>query len=100
MLGVSDGLRALELARSSQPDAILLDLMMPEVTGFDVLAGLRLDPATADIPVFVITAKELTAEEAAVLSRGVTAVFRKGDLRAADLRATLAAVLEQARAPV
>ncbi len=51
-------------------------------------------------PVFVITAKDLTAEEAAVLSRGVTAVFRKGDLRATDLRATLSAVLKQARATV
>ncbi|HLG68925.1 MAG TPA: response regulator [Chloroflexota bacterium] len=89
----SGGAEAIQAVRQSSPDAILLDLMMPEVSGFEVVAALRTDPATQDIPIIIITAKELTAAERASLNGQVSAVFQKGDLRAADLRSAVAAAL-------
>ena len=55
------GQEAIVLARRMHPDLILLDLMMPEVSGFDVVHLLRSDPGTAGIPILVITAKQVTA---------------------------------------
>src|ERR1039458_8696353 len=55
------GQEAIVLAHRVRPDLILLDLMMPEVSGFDVVHQLRSDPATAGIPILVITAKQVTA---------------------------------------
>ncbi len=54
-IGVTDGARAIELARSEQPCAVVLDLMMPGTTGAQVLATLRGSPETRDIPVIVIS---------------------------------------------
>jgi CheY-like chemotaxis protein len=62
------GQEAIALARRVRPDLILLDLMMAEVSGFDVVHELRADPATAGIPILVITAKEVTALDRQVLS--------------------------------
>lgn len=53
----ADGALAIELARREVPDAIVLDLMLPQVGGYEVLAALREDEATRDIPVCVLTAK-------------------------------------------
>ena len=55
------GQEAIVLAHRVRPDLILLDLMMPEVSGFDVVHLLRSDPGTAGIPILVITAKQVTA---------------------------------------
>jgi CheY-like chemotaxis protein len=63
------GSEAISLARRLNPDLILLDLMMPEVSGFDVVTVLGASPETADIPILVVTAKEITAEERTVLNR-------------------------------
>ena len=54
------GAEAIVLAQRLRPDLILLDLMMPEVTGFDVAAALQRDAATAFIPIVVVTAKNIT----------------------------------------
>jgi CheY-like chemotaxis protein/anti-sigma regulatory factor (Ser/Thr protein kinase) len=62
------GQEAIVLARRMKPDLILLDLMMPEVTGFDVVHELRSDPATSGIPIVVITAKQVTALDRQVLN--------------------------------
>lgn len=51
----SDGEQALEVARAARPDAILLDLMMPKLTGAEVLTALRQDDVTAAIPVVMLT---------------------------------------------
>jgi signal transduction histidine kinase len=57
-----DGNKALELARTLKPDLILLDVMLPGQSGFEVCANLKRDPATASIPVIILTAKaELSA---------------------------------------
>jgi len=71
------GREAIEIARRELPDVVVLDLMMPEVNGFDVLAALNEHPDTAWIPVLVVTAKHITAEEHANLTRYVTTIMDK-----------------------
>jgi len=55
------GQEAIVLARRMHPALILLDLMMPDVSGVDVIHALKSDPGTASIPILVITAKQVTA---------------------------------------
>jgi two-component system phosphate regulon response regulator PhoB len=57
VLTAGDGRRALELAAARQPDCVLLDIMMPDISGLEVLRRLKSDPATAPIPVILVTAK-------------------------------------------
>ncbi|MBV9121409.1 MAG: response regulator [Chloroflexi bacterium] len=71
------GEQALALAQEEPPDLMLLDLMMPEVSGFDVIARLRLDPRTRDVPVVVVTAKDLTASERTLLMHSAAGIFQK-----------------------
>jgi PAS domain S-box-containing protein len=63
------GAEAIILAQRLQPDLIVLDLMMPEVSGFDVVETLQRDAGTARIPILVVTAKQITAEDRAALNR-------------------------------
>jgi len=58
-----DGPRALELAREETPDLILLDVMMPGMSGYEVCAALKADPALAAVPVIFVTALNDTADE-------------------------------------
>ncbi|MBI3457341.1 MAG: response regulator, partial [Candidatus Rokubacteria bacterium] len=57
VLTASDGEAALALARSSQPDLILLDVMMPKLDGLDVCRQLRGDPSLPFVPIILVTAK-------------------------------------------
>lgn len=57
VLVASDGPRALELVAEQRPTCILLDIMMPAMSGLEVLSRLRQDPATAGIPIILVTAK-------------------------------------------
>ena len=67
----NSGLRALRLARlEPQPDLILLDVMMPEMDGYEVLRQLREDPETADIPVIFLTALNSSDDEERGLVKG------------------------------
>ena len=61
----ANGREGLERVAESEPNVILLDLMMPEMDGFEFIANLRARPEWSDIPVVVITAKELTPETGA-----------------------------------
>jgi len=62
------GREAIVLAHRMRPDLILLDLMMPDVTGIDVVHALKSEPDTADIPILVVTAKRVTALDRQVLN--------------------------------
>ncbi len=72
------GAEALLMIRQSPPSLILLDLMMPEVDGFAVLEALKSDETTREIPIIVVTAKELTPQERELLSQRVQALLQKG----------------------
>ena len=69
------GGEAITLAQRLRPDLILLDLMMPDVNGFDVVEALQRNTNTASIPILVVTAKQVTAQERAVLSRNPAKVI-------------------------
>jgi PAS domain S-box-containing protein len=71
------GREAIDAARKDLPDLIVLDLMMPEVNGFDVVEALHESPATSRIPVLVVTAKVITDAERARLNGSATAIMTK-----------------------
>jgi PAS domain S-box-containing protein len=73
------GVEAIETARRELPDLIVLDLMMPEVDGFDVVKTLHEDAATAGIPILVVTAKKITREDRLRLDGQVTSIIEKGE---------------------
>jgi len=62
------GCGAIILAQRLQPDLIFLDLMMPQVGGFDVVAALQRNTETARIPILVVTANQITALDRATLN--------------------------------
>ncbi len=75
----TNGREAIELVNKEHPDIVILDLMMPEVDGFAVLDALRSKPETANIPVIVATAKELTVNEKSRLQGQIQSLMQKGD---------------------
>ncbi len=66
-LTAENGIQALELVQQHQPDLILLDIMMPGMSGFEVCKKLKSDPATRDIPIIMVTA----LNEISDIERGV-----------------------------
>jgi CheY-like chemotaxis protein len=73
----ADGEEGLRVISARRPDIILLDLMMPKLDGFGVIERLRADPATRDIPIIVISAKDLTEPESRKLRESVAFVMKK-----------------------
>jgi CheY-like chemotaxis protein len=71
------GREAIDVARKELPDLIVLDLMMPEVDGFDVVKALHDHPETERIPILVLTAKQITDEDRARLKGYVTSIIDK-----------------------
>jgi hypothetical protein len=80
-----DGQVALECVIQQPPDLILLDLMMPTVDGFQVVSTLRAKSDWQTIPIIVITAKQLTAEDRQRLNGSVQRTLQKGSYRREDL---------------
>ncbi len=79
VLSAFGGREGIDVARREHPDLIVLDLMMPEVNGFDVVEALKTDTGTVSIPVVVVTAKLMTAEDRARLNGDVQKVIEKSD---------------------
>jgi CheY-like chemotaxis protein len=71
------GREAVEMAQRELPDLILLDLIMPDMNGFDVVEALNENPATAAIPVVVVTASEITEADRARLNGYVSSIMGK-----------------------
>ena len=80
-----DGQDAMARIGAMTPAAILLDLMMPRMDGFAVLRELRANPRTRDVPVIVVTAKELTSDEQSMLFANAQQVLSKADVSAAQV---------------
>jgi threonine synthase len=89
----NNGREGLELIRRERPDLVLLDLMMPEMDGFAVLSRMKEDQEIADIPVIVITAKELTPQERRRLSGHVDSLLQKGSYMDLELLEDIVDVL-------
>ena len=79
------GREAIQLAKTCHPDLVLLDLMMPEVSGFDVVDALRADGATRSTPIMVLTAKDLTEADQRQLNGQVETILNRRSTARADL---------------
>ena len=77
VLMAESGSKGVKLAETEQPDAILLDMMMPEMDGAETLKCLRDNPATAEIPVILLTAKVTAANPSIAAELGVNSVLIK-----------------------
>jgi signal transduction histidine kinase/CheY-like chemotaxis protein len=85
VIPAAGGREAIELARSVKPDFVLLDLMMPEVSGFDVVEALRADESTRDVPIMVLTATNLTEADKRLLNGRVSQVLSRGSVGTSDI---------------
>jgi PAS domain S-box-containing protein len=74
---VQSGARALEVLESKPVGGLVLDLMMPGIDGFEVIRHIRKNSALRELPILVMTAKNLTADEVAVLNTEVQALIQK-----------------------
>jgi threonine synthase len=81
----TNGREAVELAHREHPNLMILDLMMPEMDGFAVIEALQSAQDTAEIPVIVVTAKELTVAEKSRLEGHIKTLMQKGDFMSDDL---------------
>jgi signal transduction histidine kinase/DNA-binding response OmpR family regulator len=75
----ADGTEARARVATSSPELVILDLILPGVSGFQLLAEWRFDSRTSDLPVFVLTSKDLTAEEKDYIHANTGALFQKQD---------------------
>jgi signal transduction histidine kinase len=80
IIEAENGLEGLAKAVSDQPDLILLDLMMPGIGGHEVLQRLKGDPATANIPVLIVTSRFINEDEKRQILSKALGVIYKGDL--------------------
>jgi len=85
VLRANGGQEGIDMAKSRRPNLILLDLMMPGVSGFEVVEQLRAEDQTRTIPIMVLTAKTLTAEDKRSLNGNVAAIFQRNSVAGAEL---------------
>lgn len=85
LVEAENGRRALDCLMECQPDVILLDLMMPEMDGFEFVAEVQKHPEWRRIPIIVVTARDLTTEDCARLNSGIHTVLIKESFSPAAL---------------
>jgi CheY-like chemotaxis protein len=86
-------------SRRELPDVMLLDLMMPEMDGFELVAALQAKAAWREIPVVVVTTLDLPADDRRRLSSGVEQILSKHTFPLAELMAPDCALLESGKTP-
>jgi len=91
------GDEAMSLIAQAPPDLVLLDLMMPGMSGFEMVARLRAQPAGASIPVMIVSAKELTAEDVLTLNGHVQRFVAKGSIEPEGLTNAVRQLLGQSK---
>jgi signal transduction histidine kinase/CheY-like chemotaxis protein len=89
----ADGTAAVEAIHADKPDILLLDLVMPKMDGFEVIEHLRSQPETRELPVIVISAKDLNPEEVNQLNNTVQAIMKKQSLAGGKLLEEIRAIL-------
>jgi CheY-like chemotaxis protein len=80
VLTAADGREALERLQNDRPDLVVLDLMMPHVDGFGVVEAIRGRPDGQHVPILIVTAKDLTADERERLKGRIQALLAKQKL--------------------
>jgi signal transduction histidine kinase/CheY-like chemotaxis protein len=95
-----NGMEAIEIIENNLPMLVLLDLMMPEMDGFEVIKKMRYHPEWQLIPIIVITSVELSSVEHAQLSKQVQNIFHKGKYELQDLLNEVNGLMESAAVPV
>jgi len=90
-----DGWEGLTQARQRLPDLIILDLTMPEMDGFSVLEELKFDGRTKKIPVIVVSAKDITADELQRLNGYIEGLYQKGSIPVRAFVNQVVEVIEQ-----
>lgn len=94
ILVANDGTSALNIIANTVPDAMILDLMMPDIDGFEVLRSLRNAEPTANVPVLVLTAKHITKDDLKELKRNnIHQLIQKGDVKREELISALASMV-------
>jgi CheY-like chemotaxis protein len=93
VLTAADGEEALRTARAEIPDLILLDLIMPKLQGFEVLRQLKADPATAAIPVIVLSNLGQDRDVQQAMAAGALAYHVKANLSLESLAKVVASTL-------
>ncbi len=94
VIEASGGAEALAAVQLDKPDLMILDLMMPDIDGFAVLDNIKSSTLTRHIPVIIVTAKELTADDRARLQGKTVALFNKGMFTADQLLADIVNALQ------
>ena len=90
------GETALKLVTQQPPRVVLCDLMMPNgMSGFELIARLRSDPHTAQLPVLVVTGRDITPDDRRLISGEIAEVIRKGELLLSDVASRLRETLEE-----
>jgi len=89
VLGAATGQEGLALIRERQPSAVLLDLLMPGMDGFEVVEALRADPDTKTVPVVILTSKSMTQQDKERLQGRITYVARKTEFDLSGLAGLL-----------
>ena len=85
VLGAGDGEEGLRLARAERPDLILLDVLMPKLTGLEVLQALRGAEATRSIPVLILSNSSSPRDIEAIAALGVAGYWVKANLSLQEL---------------
>jgi signal transduction histidine kinase len=89
------GETALKMVTQQRPRAVLCDLMMPNgMSGFELIARFRSDPELADVPVIIVTGKDITHDDRKLISGEIAEVIRKGELLLSDVASRLRDTLE------
>jgi len=94
VLKAGGGREGLRLARERRPNLIVLDLLMPDVDGFQVLDELKHDPLLAGIPIVILTCKTLSPEDKARLDGYINYLKQKGDFNRADFVAQVRSLIK------
>ena len=88
------GKEGLAVVKKRRPDLIILDLMMPEVDGFEVIYYLKKSEETKEIPIIIVSAKKLTQEEVEYLNRNIERIIKKEDFGKQELLKDIKKALE------
>nr|MBC8179638.1 response regulator [candidate division KSB1 bacterium] len=89
------GKECLDLLKKSLPDVLILDLLMPEIDGFQVIKKIRKEPKTINLPVIIVTAKDLTDQDKMMLNGNVASILSKNKSSLATLSGEIKRVLTE-----